>query len=327
MGLIESRTNNQGRFSMPAEEPTRYRLEVTELEGHTPLAIIEDVFAGDPGVLIQLDRAFELSNRVSGSIKGVLLDPVGEPLNSIEMRVMRSDKTVVLHPESRTDPAGAFEISHLPPGEYDLVIRSSEFADPRQRFILSGGQHLDLGSVQMRTGGILEVRLATSDNEVVRRGQVSVTVNGQRVLFYGTGNNAFRSRVLPPGEVTIRVWADNAFFFPIQESVRKGETREIVVTGISGVHCWLFFSKPNGHQRIHDLHLRVFDEAGNTYVDMNTDESPRQSSGLGLVFVLPLGSFRFEATTETGLSAEGTIAVKEQVGQTPEEWARRWPLR
>src|SRR3989442_262226 len=114
--LDSTTTEDDGRFSFGNVAPGRYRLTVTR-RGYTRPPLTITLAAGQPAADIQLNMT------LTGSISGRVVDAVGRPMGTVEVKAMKAS-----YPEGRrlltpvqsvlTNDLGEYRLFWLAPGRY-----------------------------------------------------------------------------------------------------------------------------------------------------------------------------------------------------------------
>jgi protocatechuate 3,4-dioxygenase beta subunit len=114
--------------------------------------------------------------------------------------------------QGRTDPRGAFQFRSLLPGEYSPYLNTSEGVLP------ATGLRTDAGAVTLRLQPPLVIRGRVVDTagDLIEPAGFQMWVSARQGKSYLRGTSVssdgtFEIKGLPPGTVTLQVWAGNRY--------------------------------------------------------------------------------------------------------------------
>jgi len=226
-------TDPDGNFMLEDLEQNVVRVWVSA--SGFPVASSSSVPVGSRGVRIQLQR--------SGSLGGKAVTAGGAPVAAFTVTALPlvgngrpasplDGTTRVIH-----DDSGAFEISGLGPGTYELLLTSADgLTGKLSPLPLTAGQRRDDLTVTVRSGAAVTGQVVSfPENRALEGAQVTVMQHGQPTFASTGGEGRFRLEGLVPGRmVKIYVVTPGRDFVPDAREVAlsdQGTGREPVDLG------------------------------------------------------------------------------------------------
>jgi hypothetical protein len=120
------------------------------------------------------------SGATTAALGGTVKDTTGAVLPGAQIQI-KSPQTGVMR-EATSDERGEFQLSLVPPGEYEFKVEVEGFTPLSRRIVLSLGQTLNL-PVELQVGGATEVVEVSSAAPIleVNKTEVSTTIDRQRI--------------------------------------------------------------------------------------------------------------------------------------------------
>ena len=304
-------TDADGRFTIRNCPNDSLRIAVTAaaIGGEWPKypsAVRTDVRPGGPAIDITVhDRDLP-----TAFFAGTVLGADGRPAEGVQIRVRRADEQ--MSPYHFADPeTGRFRVGPLPPGAYDIAVVTKGHPDVRLgRKDVEPNAELDLGTIRLVDGGILEVKAKREGGGTPARiwGEVFAVDGASAGHLTGEGDVA-RCPALPPGRYRIRVHETvsptETWMAFLDVEIRAGETTSIDATlAAAGVRTFRAALAAGGAPT-GDVRIVVRTVAGAVVYDMSVPLSATRATSLAL----PIGSYVVEASTGEGLRADARIEV------------------
>jgi len=261
-------------FKMDGEDDHERRT-VTDASGRYEIRLVGP---GNYWLVVDADAAGQLNRNLevpdvadqvmdfdlgAGRIAGRVLGPDGKPVANATVRVHAAGQQVESSESnsghSNTAADGAFAISGLSPGTYELVVDPPYRFDPRHSrpdlaprtvsgiVLEAGGSRTDL-EIRLDAGARLVVRVRSADGRPAAGANVRWQVLGR----FGTDARTDAAGVaqlgdVPPGEVTVQAWSELEM---TREPVRAVATRdtptEVSVQLVAGGGLLLRFVRKDG---------------------------------------------------------------------------------
>ena len=298
-------TDADGRFFFSSCASVPYKLEARapQIATQYPVAWKSGVTPGGEEVTLTVTDIAP----PSGFVEGLLLDSAGGPMREVRL-ILWHEVHNSGHGEL-TDTRGRFRFGPQMAGRYYLRHSDAEGKTlfTSAVFEIRNGETTDVGVLQLVLPGSLDVILRRSDDGELER------VSGWLRNENGHGSSCeldgdrLRADKLLPGSYRLRVSASGLADAWVPFEVHSGKETDLAVVLHPGTNRSLEFAWTAG-TTWGTLKLQIRDEAGELTVD---------SSYPARGFLDPyrvswrprLGTFTYEATTDTGLRAEGVIEV------------------
>lgn len=200
-----TRTDPEGSYRIPGIPPGTLSVTV-EAEG------FQQENRGDVAVLEGASTRADFSLEPGHLLAGVVLDPAGKPVQGATVSARAADgerAPGVPRPRGAsaiTDGAGAFRITTLPPGLWNLTVSATGLPSRTLQGVASGTGGLE---VRLPPAMAIRGRVTGPAGEPIRRATVQARVEGESGSS-GSGrtgdDGAFEIQRLAPGSYTLAVW-------------------------------------------------------------------------------------------------------------------------
>jgi RNA polymerase sigma-70 factor (ECF subfamily) len=310
----QARAGSDGRFRLSNLKDHDYRLTAHDPEAGFPSAWLEEIRPGGDDVLLRVPR----EARPSANIQGAILDPVGNQLQEVTQGVA-GILAVHLATGSRshkaTEQDGSFRLGPLPPGRYRLQAELAHFPE---LFLgehdLAPGQVLDLGGVPARRGGFLIAKLLDEVGKPFGQRVHLDMWDSRQIQFvplkFDDGTSTARAGPCSPGSYILAIGGrDGVACAEHPLEIVDGETTELEVVVKAGVKRTLVFRAPAEAKSGRVLQFKVLDGSGNEVLQQGV-RMQGSKPVVDLAYFFAPGSYRIEASTDSGLKAEGTFEVR-----------------
>ncbi len=303
--LRSAHTNAQGAFEIENWPIEAVALQVCE-PGKTSdqLSVQKDgVKGGDHDIVITVSP----NDMHSSSIRGRVIEENGSPLSAAIIRWHR--KGVNQYLPVKIDADGRFRAEALQPGSYDIEVTAENLpARTLSDLNLVREQELDVGDVRISGAGNLKVRLHVPPELKPDQGPPSLTLfkpgakmglgvhwNGDIGTLDGIEPGAYELKLFSPW---VRAPVTNV-------NIELHRTTEVEITAEIATSRGVKLVVPEGSTPYKLITLRAFDSTGAV---VYTSEYPPTIKN-ALVANLILGTYRIEATSDTGLVARETLKI------------------
>ncbi|HEX6898567.1 MAG TPA: carboxypeptidase regulatory-like domain-containing protein [Thermoanaerobaculia bacterium] len=211
---ISARSGDDGRFRLTGLRPSgAYRLQAE----HEGFARAEVTTRTAPAG--QTSEAVRIVMGKGQTASGRVVDDRGQPVAGVMVALFRMTGE---GSKGVSDQEGKFEIPRLNPGEYELLLAHPDSAPVHRRGIeIPPGQPVvDLGDVELSSGGVIEGRVVDGQGTPVAGAKISVFPTSEdRFSVSFELSQPFLSSQSPPGD--IETAEDGAFRVPgLQRGVR-----------------------------------------------------------------------------------------------------------
>ncbi len=285
-----------GRFVLDDCGRPPYRVELYAARDR-PVLRRDDVGPGPELVLV---------TEALGSIHGEFVDAAGLLPAGASPDIRVALREEVTHSPT-WDEAGRFDFELMRAGRYSFTVEHAERVLFATWGELAPGEHVDLGRIETAPLGSLVL-----DLDPYPSGSMS-----GRVLDAGLGQVAVLELVdgrpgvsaLPPGEWLLDLEAEGTGRISAPFSIRPGERTQLRLPTVPGVERSLCFRMDRREWNVFTLELR--DAGGGLVFARRVLRSYFPTAGLGpsLLVALPVGTFKLEAETDTGLALRTTFDV------------------
>jgi hypothetical protein len=246
-------------------------------------------------------------------LAGRYVDAEGAPVRPEQLWARRSDELPSAGNPTWTDDH-RFRIGPMLAGEYEL---SASFGDGAPSvlhpFTIAEGEDLELGEIAVPPTGRARLVLTGPDGaRLPSTGSLCLTEGRFMSPLVTRDHEVFESAPLRPG--TYWLHGMSGSFVPaghVEVVIRAHETTELRARLNAGRGVRLDFAVPPGEHLPREVRLEVRDASGVLLVAQSPRVQHVGDHELLIAFVaLPLGTFTFEARSEEGLRAAGTLEVR-----------------
>jgi RNA polymerase sigma-70 factor (ECF subfamily) len=304
-------TDADGRFVVSNCPDDLLRVEVTAaaVDGawpKYPSAVRTDVRPAATALDITVDDR----DLPTAFLVGAVLDADGRPAEGVEIRVRHSDQRMTPYQFAEAG-TGRFRVGPLPPATYEVTIVANGHPDVRVgKKDVRPNAELDLGTIQLVAGGLLEVRAKRDGGAAATRiwGEV-FAADGTNAGFLAGDGDVARCPSLPPGRYTVRVnetvSATESWMALLAVEVRAGgKTSVDAMLAAAGLRTFratlVAGGAPTGNVRV-----VVRTVAGAPVYDMTTPLTANRAVSLAF----PVGSYVAEASTADGLRGDARFEI------------------
>jgi hypothetical protein len=200
----EDTVDNEGRFLIGNLLHDVYGLHVIQAgnAGGAAIVIVDDVRPEPNEVeIVVLDSAFP-----SAYLSGTLSCPWGEVPSDTVMLLGRGSPPLMTRVTISLNSSDSFCVGPLLPGRYSVGFAGSWIErQPLESFSLNANEELDLGSVELRQGGYLEISLVFEDQVAHKVNCMLEDTDRARLFKLTVAGSVARSEVLAAGLYTLSI--------------------------------------------------------------------------------------------------------------------------
>ena len=305
----QARTDEAGRFTLDGVPDGAKAIEVRTPSPfeHPPLLFVPWPEGPEPFELVVPDAQLP-----TGSVEFVVVDEAGAPIPGAECWLGHAELN--WGKQFFTDEAGGGRFEGLVAGSYRLRVASATLVEAEPPvFEIAAEDALDLGTLVLRAGGMLDLTLTCSDpavEEVFAYGEL-VSMDAGPNVSLSSANGRIQTGLLPPGEYLVRLSGHTLARKELRVRIEAGETTRRALELDPGTYRAFQFVPPLPEGELPEL--EVYDPDGALFESMRT-----LSNEQATVFGMWAGSWRVVVRGSDGLSGEATIPVDE-LG-FPTEW-------
>ncbi|MCR9247421.1 MAG: carboxypeptidase-like regulatory domain-containing protein [bacterium] len=221
----EATTDDEGRFEVSRLRPKPHALTAKSPESSAVIAKRVAVMPGPSEFVWRMPGLPEQS----GTFRGVVLGPDGEPVTAAKYRAKANGVTR----SGAADAAGAFEIDRVLPGTWQLTGRLKGYGS------FGLGEHrvmpnavLDLGTHRLPARGRVDVRVVAGklDPADVALGLEQLAGGDNKSREFEVTATGWRSPELPPGRYRLTVRGTNFAWVAREIVIPAGDAAEVDVT-------------------------------------------------------------------------------------------------
>jgi hypothetical protein len=243
----------------------------------------------------------------TASIRGRVLDEEARPLAKVRVQWCASGSNYLYPLQSDAD--GRFEAKALQPGTYEVEVMPEGMpARKLSDLKLVRDQVLDLGDVHISGAGQLKVRLHFPPGMDPDHGSPTLILLepgasiGQSVHLNGDVGTL---EGIAPGDYQLKLFNPWLSAPVTAVKIELHRTTEVEVTATIATSRGVKFDLPEGGTIPEHITLRAFDASGTEVYSSGYPGDMKH----GLVANLAIGTYRIEASTDTGLSAKDTLKI------------------
>lgn len=204
-------TDERGRFALAGVDPGPVRIAVRPPTRLIPEAVVA---VEGPETIVRI----EAGSRPSARLRLRLLDAAGDPVGNAWVRIFEHETRAAAG--GHADAGGNFESRLLPPGRYDVVVRTNEEGYLRFSRTLRRGEIADLGDVRYPEPARLRVIRPAGPGKTYRVFRVDE-------IFPDGSRERVGSAVQMPGAENAVVLAPGRYAVRFQGPGAMGEERRI----------------------------------------------------------------------------------------------------
>jgi len=209
------------------------------------------------------------------------------------------------------DPQGAFAFGEVVPGRYRVTIESGEVSIAHSPwFDVEEGQALDLDWLETRAPGSIALACALPPGVVLESVEATLyELEGYGAVGLRPCAGGLCATSLEPGSYRLEVGGAGLALLQQELEIPTGSELRLALDLQAGVERRLVFVAP-ADVRVSRLSVVVRDLASGREL---VHESPNVIAGrrLSARFGLAPGSYAFEAKTDVGLTAQGTLEISD----------------